>query len=159
MYFQLISLWVYSNFEWKQSLAVEFNSSSKEYPFSILSMDTATLKMRNTWKTWLQLRFSCISHFSCSMVYRKYATWVLLGWEIKFFIQRVFPLEIWVKTLGDKLKIRVEKLVLLFYYFLIFLLFYTKNGESSPMVDIIIFNPIGSHNVYFGCTFFLGGPF
>ena len=61
--------------------------------------------------------------------------------------------------MGDKLKIRVEKVVLLFYYFLIFLPFYLKNGESSPMVDIIILNPIGSYKVYFGCTFFLGGPF
>ena len=53
------------------------------------------------------------------------------------------------------MKIRVEKVVLLFYYFLIFLLFYLKNGESSPMVDIIILNPIGSYKAYFGCAFFL----
>ena len=99
--------------------------------------------------------FSCISHFSCSRGHRKYATWVLLGWGIKFRIQRVIQLEI----LGDKFKIRVEKVVLLFYYFLIFLLFYSKNGESFPMVDIIVLNPISSHKVYFGCTFFLGGPF
>ena len=57
------------------------------------------------------------------------------------------------------LKIQVEKLVLLFYYFLIFLLFYPKNGESSPMIDIVILNLIGSYKVYFRCTFFLGGPF
>ena len=110
-------------------------------------------------KTWLQSHFLCISHFSCSWVHRKYATWVLLGWGIKFRIQRVLPLEIWVKILGDKLKIRVEKVVLLFYYFLIFLPFYLKNGESSPMVDIIILIPIGCYKVYFCCTFFLGGPF
>ena len=103
--------------------------------------------------------FLCISHFSCSKVHQKYATWVLLGWGIKFFIQWVLPLEIWVKNLGDKLKIQVEKVVLLFYYFLIFLLFYSKNGESSPMVVIIILNPIGSYQDYFGCKFFLGGPF
>ena len=79
-------------------------------------------------KTWLQSNVLCISHFSCSRVHRKYATWVLLGWgikfciqwvllgsRIKFCIQWVLLLEIWVKTLGDKLKIRVEKVVLLFY--------------------------------------------
>ena len=103
--------------------------------------------------------FSCIPHFSLSRVHQKYVTWVLLGWGIKFCIQRVLPLEIWVKSLGDKLKIRVEKVVLLFYYFLIFLPFYLKNGESSPMVDIIILNPIVSYKFYFGYTFFLGGPF
>ena len=92
---------------------------------------------KNTWS-----RFSCISHFSCSKVHWKNATWVL-GWGIKFFIQRVLLLEIWVKTLGNKLKIQVEKVVLLFLHF------YSKNGESSPMVDIIILNPIGSYKVYF----------
>ena len=61
--------------------------------------------------------------------------------------------------MGDKLKIRVEKVVLLFCYFLIFLPFYLKNGESSPIVDIIILNPIGSYKVCFVYTFFLGGPF
>ena len=103
--------------------------------------------------------FSCISHFSCSRVHWKYATWVLLARGIKFCIQQVLPLKIWVKTLWDKLKIQVEKIVLLFYYFLIFLLFYLKNGESSPMFDTIILNPIGSYKFYFFCTFFLGGPF
>ena len=103
--------------------------------------------------------FLCISHFSCSRVHRKYATWVLLRWGIKFCIQWVLPLEIWVNILGDKLKIRVEKVVLLVYYFLIFLPFYLKNGKSSLMVDIIILNPIGYYKVYFCCTFFLGGPF
>ena len=110
-------------------------------------------------KTWLQSHFLCISHFSCRRVHRKYATWVLLGWRIKFRIQRVPLLEIWVKIMGDKFKIRVEKVVLLFYYFLIFLLFYSKNGESSIMDDIIILNPIGCYKVYFCCTFFLWGPF
>ena len=57
------------------------------------------------------------------------------------------------------MKIRDENVVLLFYYFLIFLIFYSKNVESSPMVDIIILNPIGSYKFYFGCTFLLGGPF
>ena len=109
-------------------------------------------------KNVITISFLCISHFSCSRVHLKYATWVLIGWGIKFCIQRVL-LKIWVKKLGDKLKIRVEKVVLLFYYFLIFLPFYLKNGESSPMVDIIISNPIFYYKVYFGCTFFLGGPF
>ena len=55
--------------------------------------------------------FSCISYFSGSRVIQKYETWVLFGWGIKFFIQQVLWLEIWVNTLGDKLKIRVEKVV------------------------------------------------
>ena len=103
--------------------------------------------------------FSCISHFSCSRVHQKYEAWVPLEWRTKFCIQRLLPLEIWVNNLGDKFKIWVEKLFLLFYYFWIFLTFYLKNGESSPMVDIIILNLIGSYKFYFGCTFFLGGPF
>ena len=103
--------------------------------------------------------FSCISYFSCSRVHWKYEIWVLLRWQIKFCIQQVHLSKIWVKALGDKWKIRVEKVVLLFYYFLIFLPFYLKNGESSSMVDIIILNPIGCYKVYFCCTLFLGGPF
>ena len=63
------------------------------------------------------------------------------------------------RNLRDKLKIRVEKVVLLFYYFLAFFPFYLENGESSPMLDIIILNPFGSYKFYFGCKFFLGGPF
>ena len=50
-----------------------------------------------------------------SRVNRKYATWVLLWWGIKFFIQRVLPPNIWLKNLGDKLKIRVEKVVFSFF--------------------------------------------
>ena len=110
-------------------------------------------------KMWLQSRFHVFLIIFCSRVHQKYATWVLLGWGIKFCIQRVLPLEIWVKNLGDKLKIQVEKVVLYFYYFLLFFPFYLKNVESSPMVDITILNPIGSYKFYFGCTFFLGGPF
>ena len=66
-------------------------------------------------KMWLKSRFLCISHFSCSRTHQKYATWVLLGWGIKFCIQRVLLLEIWVKNLGDKLKIWVEKVVFSFF--------------------------------------------
>ena len=95
-------------FGWK------FNSSSKEYPCCILYIWTL---LHKKWeihqKMWLQSRFTCISHFSCSRVHQKYATWVLLGWGIKISIQRVLRLKIWVKTLGDKLKVRVEKVVFL----------------------------------------------
>ena len=64
------------------------------------------------------------------------------------------------QNLSKKFERQVEKVVLLFYYFLIFLPFYLKNGESSPMVDIIIIlNPIRSYKVCFCCTFFLGAPF
>ena len=107
----------YSNFKWEYLLDAKFNSSSKEYPCCTLLMNLSTRKVRNTWKTWFQSFFSCISYFSCSTVHQKYATWVLLRWGIKCFIQRVYPLEIWVKTVRDKLKIRVEKVVLLFYFF------------------------------------------
>ena len=151
--FQLISLRFYSNFEWDYFLDAKFNSSSKQYPCCILMMDPPI------WKTWLQSHFSCIFHFSCRRVHQNYATWVLIGWGIKFCIQRVPPLEIWVTNLGDKLKIWLEKVVLLFYYFKIFLPFYFKNGESSTMGDIIILNPTGSYKFYFYCTFFWGGPF
>lgn len=110
-------------------------------------------------KMWLQSCFSCISDFSCSRVNWKYATWVFIRWGITFCIEWVLPLEIWVNNYEDNFKIRVEKVVLLFYYFLIFLPFYSKNGESPPMVDIIILKPIGSYKVYFAYTFFLGGLF
>ena len=72
--------------------------------------------------------FSCISHFSCRRVHQKYATWVLLGWGIKFCIQWVLPLEIWVKYQGDKLKIRVEKVVLLLFFYL----FFSKKVNHPP---------------------------
>ena len=67
-------------------------------------------------KRWLQSCFSCISHFSCRMVHWKYVAWVLLGWGIKFCIQWVLQLKIWVNPYGDKLKIRVEKIVFFFFF-------------------------------------------
>ena len=66
-------------------------------------------------KKWLQSHFSCISHFPYIKTHRKYGTWVLLGWWIQFCIQQVILLEIWVKTLGVKFKIQVEKLVFSFF--------------------------------------------
>ena len=144
MYFQLISQIFYSNFEWEYSLDEKFNSSSKEYPCCIILMDPATQKWEIHEKCDCNHIFSCIFHFSCSRVHQKYETWVLLRWGIKFCIQRVLPLKIWVKNLGDKLKIPVEKVILLFYYFLVILPFYLKNGESSPMVEIINLNPMNS---------------
>ena len=98
-YFRLISQCFYSNFKWKYSLDAKFNSSSKEYLCCILSMDPAT------WKMWLQSIFFMYFSFLYSRVHRKYETWVLIGWKIKIFIQRIIPPEIWVKNLGDKLKI------------------------------------------------------
>ena len=64
-YFELISQIFYSNFEREYSLGEKFNSSSKEYPCCILSMDPSTRKMRNTWKNVIAITlFSRISHFS-----------------------------------------------------------------------------------------------
>ena len=51
-YFQHISLCFYSNFDWKSSLDVEFDSASNEYPHYILLTDLTTPKIRNNWKTW-----------------------------------------------------------------------------------------------------------
>ena len=70
-------------------------------------------------KTWCWCQhhlFSYISYFSWSGVLQKYAKWVLVGWGIEFPIQWVLPIEIWVKPHGDKLKIRVEKVVSFFFY-------------------------------------------
>ena len=123
-YFQLISQIFYSNFEREYSLDAKFNSSSREYPCTYFWWFLLHEKWEIHEKRDCNHVFLCISHFSCSRVYRKYATWVLLGRGIKFGIQWVLSLEIWVKNLGDKLKIRVQKVVLLFCYFLIFLPFY-----------------------------------
>ena len=88
----LLKFWAGVLVGWK------INSSSKEYPCCILSMDLATRKNEKYMKNVIAITFfKCISHFSCSRVHGKYATWVLLGWGIKFCIQLVIPLEIWVK--------------------------------------------------------------
>ena len=63
-------------------------------------------------KTWWwchHLIFSGISCFWGSGVGQKYAVWVLVGCGIKFHIQQALPLEIWVETQGDMLKIRTKK--------------------------------------------------
>ena len=54
---------------------------SNEYPLSILLMDPATPKTRNTWKMWWHHHhiFSGISCFWGSGVHQKYAKWVLVG--------------------------------------------------------------------------------
>ena len=47
-YFQHISMWFYSNFEWEQSLDGEFKYASNEYPLKMLFVDPIPQKMRNT---------------------------------------------------------------------------------------------------------------
>ena len=108
----------------------------------------------------VNITFSCISCFSCSEVHQKYVNWVLVGCKIEFPIQQVLPIEILVKSYGDKLKIRAGKVVFsLVYFFTIltftqrFYFFTQKNGDSSPIVDIITLNTIGSYKVDFCCTF------
>ena len=55
--------------------------------------------------------FPGVSCFWGSRVHQKYGVWVLVGWRIKFCMQRSLPLEIWVKTQGDMLKIWTKKVV------------------------------------------------
>ena len=66
--------------------------------------------------------FSGISCFGGSGVCQKYALWVLVGWGIKFCIQWALPLEIWVKTQGDMLKIWTKKVVIFMIPILKFIL-------------------------------------
>ena len=99
--------------------------------------------------------FSCISHFLWSGIHQKYAKWVLVGCRTEFPIQWILPLKILVKPHGEKLK----KNFFFTLHFFTFLPSYSKNGDSSPMVDIITLNTIGSYKVDFYCTFLFWGPF
>lgn len=131
-------MWFYSNFEWEHLLNGKFNSTSNKYSFGILLVDPSPRKTRNTWKNMMLVstsHFSCIFYFLSNVVHQKYAEWVLFGCVIEFPIQRVLPLEIWIKSHGDNLKIYVEKIVLFTY--LPFYIFTQKNGDSFPIVDII----------------------
>ena len=67
LYFLHISPCFYSNFDRERLLDAELNSTSNEYPLSILLMDPYTPKTRNTWG---------------SGVHQKYAEWVLVGCRI-----------------------------------------------------------------------------
>ena len=116
-YFQHISLCFYSNFKRESSLNAEFNSAFNEYPHCILLMDPVTPKIRNTWKSWWWCHHHVFSGISCfwgSEVHRKYAVWVLFGCRIKFRIQRLLLIEIWVKKQRDMSKIRTQKVVFFF---------------------------------------------
>ena len=107
-YFQLISMWFYSNFNRDHLLDGEFNSTSNEYPLDILLVDPAPWKMRNTWKNVMMMSQSHFFMYFLFFVKRdppKYAKWVLIGCEIEFPIQKVLPIGICVKPHGDKLKI------------------------------------------------------
>ena len=125
------------------------------------------IQVRRLLDTCTMSHFSCIYCFSWNRVHKKYAKWVLIGCIIEFSIQRALLIEIWVKPQGDKLKIQVEKSIFftcLFFYHLnhllnFFYFFTQKNGDSSPMVDIITLNHIGSYKIDFCCTFLFWGPF
>ena len=54
------------------------------------------------------------------VVLLKFWLGALVGCIIEFPIQRVLPIEIWVKPHGDKLKIQIEKVVFSLVYFLPF---------------------------------------
>ena len=60
------------------------------------------------------ITFSGIYYFWGSGVRQKYAVWVIVGYKIKFRIQRALPIEIGVKTQGDMSKIRTKKVVVFF---------------------------------------------
>ena len=88
-YFRHISLCFYWNFDQESSLDIEVNSASNEYPLSILLMDPASPKKRNTWKKKAWRRWWChhqiFSFMSCFWgrgVSQKYTEWVLIGCEI-----------------------------------------------------------------------------
>ena len=118
LYFQHISLCVYSNFEGEGSLNVELNFASNEYPYCILLTDPTTPKTRNTWKMWSWCHHHIFSGISCfwgSGVRQKYVMWVCVGCGIKFHIQWALPIEIWVKMRGDMSKIQTKKVVFLWY--------------------------------------------
>ena len=59
LYFWLISLCFYSNFDRESSLYVELNYASNEYPLGILLKGLTTPKTRNTWKTWYLKSMQC----------------------------------------------------------------------------------------------------
>ena len=129
----------------------KFNSASNKYQFCILLVDLSPWKTRNTWKTWCWHQHhvcSCLSCFSWSEVYQKYAKWVLIGSRFQLCIQRVLPFEIWVKPHGDKLKTRVEKVVFKFFFFKIWwgklILFYYFHyyfiiSLRRPILDLKIY--------------------
>ena len=74
----------YSNFDRDSSLDVELNSTSNEYPLSILLTDPATPKIRNTWKNVMMLCFYSIFDQESSLdvelnsAYNKYPLGILL---------------------------------------------------------------------------------
>ena len=84
----------------------------QRYPHCILLTDPATPKKRNTWKNVTMMSSSHFLGISCfwgSGVHQKYAVWVIIGYIIKFCIQRALSLEIWVKTHGYMSKIQTKK--------------------------------------------------
>ena len=126
-------MWFYSNFKWEDSLDGEFNSTSNEYPLNILLLEPAPRKTRNNW----------IPHPMATPVLNlSKTTWRYVentSWKSSFSLFNYF---------------------LSFYIFTQFFYHFTfKNGDSSPMVDIINLNPIGSYKVDFCCTFLFWGPF
>ena len=90
--FQLISLRIYLNFECEYSLDEKIipHPRSTHVPYFWWVLLHEQLEIHE--KRDCNHAFLCISHFSCCRTHRKYATWVLLGWGIKFRIQRVLPL-------------------------------------------------------------------
>ena len=103
LYFRHISPCFYSNFDWERSLDAELNSASNEYPLNILLTDPATPKTRNTVKNMMTTYLL--------VFLLKFWSRELVGCRIKFRIQWVLPMEIWVKKQGDMLKMQTKKIV------------------------------------------------
>ena len=78
--------------------------------------------------------FSGFFYFRGRKFHQNYALWVLVGFRIKFRIQRALLIEIWVKTQWDMSKIRTKKVVF----------FNDKYVNSTIMVESFYWNSIGS---------------
>ena len=103
----------------------------------IFLMGPTTPKTRNTWKNVMMMSSSHFSGIYCfwgSGVHQKYVVWVLVGCRIKFHIQWILLIEIWVKTQRDMSEIRTKKVVF----------FNDKYVNSTIMVDLFYWNSIGS---------------
>ena len=100
LYFWHISLWVHPNFEFWDSLDVEFNSASNPYPHCILLRYPRHPKMKiSLKKTYFNFKihfFYWNFHFWVPWVQHKYAEWVSIGCIFKCRIQLVPKIKIWV---------------------------------------------------------------
>ena len=163
-------MWFYSNFKQEQSLDGEYNSASNEYPLGILLVDPVPQKTRNTWKN---VTMSSSSRFFMyflffveqdpSKVCRVGTRW-MQNWIPHPTTAPVQNLSKtswrYIENTSWKSSFSLFNYFLSFYIFTQFFYHFNfKNGDSSPMIDIINLNPIGSYKVGFCWTFLFWGPF